>query len=249
VASCTRVHERSTAVADERSTASADLPRPVDLSRPVWSGELTVLRRVEPDDCEAFLAFESSTALQRSWERVTAPRSAENCREWLRQEAAKDPLDDNFVLAITDRENGGVIGCINTNQADAAAGRFNLGVVIAAGHQRKGYASEAGLLVLGYMFGERRYQKAQAYVHDFNKASQEILQQMGATLEGRLRRHDFFGGRYHDNLIYGMTAEEYFAAHGNGRAVQGGLRPMPASQRRERGGLDAAKAAGTPPSA
>ncbi|MDH2389101.1 GNAT family protein [Streptomyces sp. HNM0663] len=73
---------------------------------------------------------------------------------------------------------------------------------------------EAGLLVLGYMFGERRYQKAQAYVHDFNEVSQAGMLAFGAQLEGRLRRHDFFAGRYHDNLIFGLTAEEFFAAHG-----------------------------------
>ncbi|TDD92115.1 N-acetyltransferase [Actinomadura rubrisoli] len=185
-----------------------------DLSRPVWRGESTVLRRVEPSDWEVVLALESSSSYQRAWERVTAPRSPENCQEWLKKESAKDPLDDNFLLAITDRRHGFMVGCINTSQADPVAGRFYLGLAVAPEHQRRGYAWEAGLLVLGYMFGERRYQKAQAYVHDFNEASQTGMLAFGATLEGRLRRHDFFAGRYHDNLIFGLTAEEFFAAHG-----------------------------------
>ncbi|TDB91496.1 N-acetyltransferase [Actinomadura sp. KC216] len=122
---------------------------------------------------------------------------------------------DNFLLAITDRQHGGMVGCINTTQADPVAGRFYLGLAVAPEHQRKGYAWEAGILLLGYMFGERRYQKAQAYVHDFNEVSQAGMLAFGATLEGRLRRHDFFAGRYHDNLIFGLTAEEFFAAHGS----------------------------------
>ncbi len=193
---------------------------PMDLSLPVWEGERTVLRRLEPDDCEAFLALESLSFYQRAWERVTAPRSAEHCREWLRAEAARDPLDDNFMLAITDRKSRDLVGCVNTNQADPASGRFYLGLMVAPEHHRHGYALDAAKLVVGYMFGERRYQKVQAYVHDFNTASQTGLLAGGWTLEGRLRRHDFFGGQYHDNLIFGMTAEEYFDRYGTGRVAR-----------------------------
>lgn len=203
-------------------------PGPLDLSRPVWTAQNTVLRRVQPGDWEVVLALESSSSYQRSWERVTAPRSPDNCREWLKQEAAKDPLDDNFLLAITDRQHGGMVGCVNTTQADPVAGRFYLGMAVAPEHQRKGYAWEAGLLVLGYMFGERRYQKAQAYVHDFNEVSQAGMLAFGATLEGRLRRHDYFGGRYHDNLIFGLTAEEFFTAHATPQPAHEPLpRPRP----------------------
>lgn len=190
---------------------------PMDLSAPVWESEHVVLRGVEPEDWEAFLAFETSTPHQRAWERVTAPRSAENCREWLRREAAKDPLDDNRIVAIADRATGKVIGCLNCTQADPAAGRFNGGVTIAAEYHRGGYAREALLLGLGYMFGERRYQKCQVYIHDFNEASQALVRSVGFVQEGRLRRHDFFGGRYHDNLVFGLLAEECFQAHRTGR--------------------------------
>jgi len=192
---------------------------PMDLSTPLWAGEQVILRGVEPDDWDAFLGFESSSLYQRAWERVTAPRSAENCREWLRQEAAKDPSDDNRILVIADRERRAVVGCVNVTQADPIAGRFNAGVMIAPDHHRKGYAREAIILSLAYMFGERRYQKCQVYIHDFNEASQALVRSIGFTLEGRLRRHDFFGGRYHDNLVFGLLAEEYFAAYGTGRTA------------------------------
>ncbi|WP_369215530.1 GNAT family N-acetyltransferase [Streptomyces flavofungini] len=187
---------------------------PPELSRPAWTAENTVLRRVEPGDWEVILRLESSSPYQRAWERVTAPRSPDHCREWLKQEAARDPLDDNFFLAITDRRHGEMVGCVNTNQADPVAGRFYLGMAVAPEHQRKRYAWETGLLLFHYMFGERRYQKAQAYVHDFNQVSQAAMLAFGARLEGRLRRHDFIGGRYRDNLIFGLTSEEFYAGHG-----------------------------------
>jgi RimJ/RimL family protein N-acetyltransferase len=204
----------------------------MDLAAQLWAGEQVVLRGVEPGDWEAFLEFESSSLYQRAWERVTAPRSAENCRQWLSREAAKDPSDDNRILVITDRASGAVVGCVNVTQADPIAGRFNAGVMIGPEHHRKGYAREAIILGLGYMFAERRYQKCQVYIHDFNEASQALVRGIGFILEGRLRRHDFFGGRYHDNLIFGLTAEEYFAAHGtapNGasRCAGTGIAPRP----------------------
>ena len=83
------------------------------------------------------------------------------------------------------------------------------GVAVHPDHRRKGYASEAVRLVLRYYFHERRYQKVNASVYSFNQPSIQFHERFGFVLEGRLRRMIYSSGEYHDELIFGMTREEF----------------------------------------
>jgi RimJ/RimL family protein N-acetyltransferase len=65
------------------------------------------------------------------------------------------------------------------------------------------------LLVLRFMFDERRFQKCEARVYDYNSASISLHRKLGFVEEGRLRRHLFLAGEYRDEFIFGMTVEEF----------------------------------------
>jgi RimJ/RimL family protein N-acetyltransferase len=86
--------------------------------------------------------------------------------------------------------------------------------MVAEEHRHKGYASEAVFLILRYYFQERRYQKVNAMVDEFNEASLRLHRSLGFQQEGQLRRMAFTGGRYYDQLVFGMTREEFEQLHG-----------------------------------
>jgi RimJ/RimL family protein N-acetyltransferase len=65
------------------------------------------------------------------------------------------------------------------------------------------------LLVLRFMFDERRFQKCEARVYDYNSASISLHRKLGFVEEGRLRRHLFLAGEYRDEFVFGMTVEEF----------------------------------------
>jgi RimJ/RimL family protein N-acetyltransferase len=68
--------------------------------------------------------------------------------------------------------------------------------------------------LLRYGFQERRHQKCDsACTHD-NEASLRLHRKLGFVEEGRRRRQWFFDGRYHDDILFGMTAEEFEALSG-----------------------------------
>jgi len=54
-------------------------------------------------------------------------------------------------------------------------------------------------------------------VHANNPASITLHERLGFQLEGRLRRMIYTEGQYYDALCYGMTVEEFAAAHGTRR--------------------------------
>lgn len=63
--------------------------------------------------------------------------------------------------------------------------------------------------MLGYLFGERRYQKCTVGVYAFNEGSVAFHQALGFREEGRIRRAHFSAGRHWDEVVLGLTAEEY----------------------------------------
>jgi RimJ/RimL family protein N-acetyltransferase len=173
-----------------------------------WQGRLVRLRAMEPSDWEAYHAWNQDDEQARLLYSIPFPRSAEAMRRWAERTATQEPDGDNFRWVITDL-SGAVAGDLTTHDSDRRHGHFSYGISVAREHRRKGYASEAILLVLRYYFLELRYHKATVHVYDFNKPSLALHTKLGFREEGRLREMIFTNGRYHDKIIYGMTAEEF----------------------------------------
>lgn len=109
--------------------------------------------------------------------------------------------------------------------ANPTAGRFSYGIAIGHRHQRSGYASEAIVILLSFMFGERRYHKCEVGIYASNEASIALHHKLGFVDEGRLRDHEYFAGRHHDKALLG-------SAHGRPKSVSPcGPRINPPAQR------------------
>ncbi|MGW6442172.1 GNAT family N-acetyltransferase [Lentzea sp. NPDC055074] len=178
-----------------------------------WVGERVRLRGLEPEDWETFQRFDENTGDMRRMDRVHPPRSAAAQQEWARTTALKRPEGEALFLVVESLADGAVAGMVTTSETDQRAGRFMYGVAIGTEHKGRGYATEAVRLLLTYMFGERRFHKCEASVWGFNDASIALHRKLGFTEEGRLREHEFFAGRHHDVVLFGMTAAEFAARH------------------------------------
>ncbi|MBM7857434.1 GNAT family N-acetyltransferase [Lentzea nigeriaca] len=178
-----------------------------------WVGKLVRLRAVEPEDWEVFWRFDQNTVDGRRSDKIHPPRSASRQRQWAEQAALKEPDNDAFQLAIESLADGALVGALSTYFVDHRAGRFMYGIALGSEHHRRGYASDAVPLLLNHMFGERRLHKCEAGVWAFNEPSIALHRKLGFTEEGRLRDHEFFAGRHHDVVLFGMTAPEFAARH------------------------------------
>lgn len=179
----------------------------------IWQGHLVRLRGVEPGDWVTFQRWDQDTEIARLCYHIPFPRSEEGTRKFAAGAALAEPKGDAVWLMIVDVSTGEPVGNIKTLECDPRHGTFGYGLAVAREHWRKGYASEAICLVLAYYFRELRYQKVTAHVYAFNEASIRLHEKLGFQLEGQLRRMIFTGGTYHDELIFGMTAEEFARAH------------------------------------
>jgi RimJ/RimL family protein N-acetyltransferase len=173
-----------------------------------WQGARVRLRGIEPTDGEFFFAWNLDSEIARLVDVIWVPKSREAVQQWAEKIATQEVKDETYHWLIENRA-GTPVGIINTFECNRRAGTFKYGLAVQAEHQRQGYASDAIQLVLRYFFHELRYQKVTVHVYDFNQPSIGLHERLGFTLEGRLRRMGFTQGHYFDELLYGMTAEEF----------------------------------------
>ncbi|MFJ4923718.1 GNAT family N-acetyltransferase [Streptomyces sp. NPDC088725] len=198
-----------------------------------WTGERVRLRGIEPDDWTAFRRFaEDEEGLG---DVLNPPRSAEGYRAWATQQAAAASGGDCFQLAIEAVDTGETVGAVGSHHADPRAGWFEYGVTIGAGHRRNGYAAEAVVLLLRYMFAERRYHRCEARVFAHNEPSLALHRRFGFAEEGRLRDRVFLAGRHRDLVVMSMLAGEFAQLH-------------PVNERRTQSAGCAARLSGNSPS-
>lgn len=179
----------------------------------IWRGKLVRLRAVEPEDWEAHAAWNQDSAMSRSLAVVWPPTSAAQARAWAIEMSTRKSENDELAFEIEALDDGGLVGHIATHNCDRRAGTFAYGVATLAERRRRGYASEAILLVARYYFQELRYQKMNAQVYSFNAASLALHEKLGFTREGTLRRMIYTGGRHHDVVMFGMTDDEFTARY------------------------------------
>jgi RimJ/RimL family protein N-acetyltransferase len=156
--------------------------------------------------------WHADTEGERRTYHVPLPFSQARIRKSAEEHAEQLPNQDNFkgIISLLD---GSAIGVISANDADRAQGTFSIAYYVEPEYRRRGYCTEAALILLRFYFLERRYQKANIAMYDFNIESQGVAEKLGFQFEGRQRRMQYTNGTYCDLLHYGLTIEEFREKH------------------------------------
>lgn len=177
-----------------------------------WEGEKIRLRPLREADWEILLTERRDSEAIRNFEPgIQLPTSEEQMQAWVRETAAK-PLQPNgsdplyFIVETLEGEPAGFAAIQDQNPQ---AGTFALALYVFRPYWRRGYAREALRMMMRYGFHELRYQKANSATIDSNEPSIKMHIALGFELEGRIRRNVFTGGEYHDEVLFGMTREEF----------------------------------------
>jgi RimJ/RimL family protein N-acetyltransferase len=182
-----------------------------DYSHYFWQGGKTRLRPLRVEDAEqSFISSLDSPSRQLLQLGVELPTSVELQRTELEKFAGCKDADGVIVFAIENFE-GDNVGAISLHSRDEKNGLYSFGVSIDRKYRRQGYAQDAVRILLRYGFLERRYQKCNSACPHSNDASIGLHKNLGFTEEGRRRRQVFFNGEYHDDVLFGMTREEFGA--------------------------------------
>lgn len=102
-----------------------------------------------------------------------------------------------------------MIGCIGLVNIDAENDHAEIGYILLPEFQGKGFMHEAMQAVIDFSFEKLGVHRLSGNVDPENTASSKVLEKCGFKLEGHLREHEIFEGRYLDSLIYGLLNREY----------------------------------------
>lgn len=176
-----------------------------------WTGSRVRLRSIEPEDSTALMRFAGDE--EGLGDLLHPPRSVEYFHSRAKEQAAATQAGDRFAMVIESIETSDAVGIVASHEADPNMGWFEYGVTLGEDHRRKGYATEAVVMLLRFMFAERRYHRCEARILAHNTASLELHRRLGFVEEGRLRDRAYFGGRHHDLVVMGILAEEFVRLH------------------------------------
>ncbi len=181
----------------------------LDYSRYFWQGEKIRLRPMRAEDAEqTFISSLDSPARQFLQLGIELPTSTDLQKSFLEKYVGCQDTGGEVMFTIETME-GTNVGGISLHGRDEKNGVFSFGIVLGREHRGKGYAEEALRILLKYGFWERRYQKCNSACAQTNDASIALHKKVGFVEEGRRRRQFFFAGQYHDEVLFGMTREEF----------------------------------------
>ena len=173
-----------------------------------WQGNKICLRAMEESDADFFYETLQDMDIQKNESDIRVPMSQKACADFAMEQASKGNDNTSPFLIIEDKDKNRV-GMASPSIEDSRVGVFTTGIFIKPEFQRKGYAKEAIFMILKFYFYQLRCQKFNASVYSYNEPSNSLCQKMGLVVEGRRRNTVFTDGKFYDEILYGLTKDEF----------------------------------------
>jgi RimJ/RimL family protein N-acetyltransferase len=157
-------------------------------------GRQVRLRELDPADHRTLAGFDRDSARIGGYRHRAAHRAS---------------ADEDLQLAIETLRGGVLVGSISVVQG--GLGRFSYGIGIGSPHRCCGYAADAVVALLAFMFGQRGYHKCEVSIYGGNFASLALHGSLGFREEGRPRDSELLRGEIKYPVLMGITAHEFAA--------------------------------------
>ena len=182
-----------------------------DTSSYFWQGEKIRLRPMHKEDVTLWLEEDTdSEGIRTLNPGIELPKTIKDAEAFAEKYADFNNSEERIMFSIQTLD-GELVGGINLNGIDQRNGTFNIGLRLYRPFRGQGYAMEAKTILLHYAFYELRLHKYNTRVLETNEAMIRHAQRLGCQQEGRIREWVFTNGRYHDDLLFGLTKEEFEA--------------------------------------
>lgn len=173
-----------------------------------WQNDLVRLRAWSEDDWgwDYYNNFDSE-ALRLADCEIALPPTTYASEEFT--EAIKNFSTEGRTYFAIETLDGIHVGRINLNSVDEQNGTFEIAILIDRDYRGRGYGTSAMKIVLKYAFMERRLNKYCASILDNNLGSINMHKKLGCDQEGLCKQNIYTNGRYHDEVLFGLTKDMY----------------------------------------
>ena len=179
--------------------------------------ERLIIRKYEKGDGEDYFSlFERNNNREELKEHVDEAKSVttqEQAEIRIREHEAEWIARRRLVLGVWLKETKECIGQIWIEPNKWEVPSFELGYFTDAGYQRRGYALEASIRSLKFLFEDLNAHKVIIITHDTNEKSWKLAERLGFQKEAHFRESHIEDGKRWGILYYGMLKEEYKATY------------------------------------
>jgi RimJ/RimL family protein N-acetyltransferase len=117
-----------------------------------------------------------------------------------------DNLSPEERWFLVEKKDGSKVGSISHRPVGRTQ---EIGYAILPSERKKGYCSEAVMIMVDYLFLSKDIIRVQAHADVRNEVSQEVLEKAGFKKEGVIRKDAFFYGELRDCCLYSILREEW----------------------------------------
>lgn len=132
------------------------------------------------------------------------PRLLLSAAEAVEAYKGRTTTDSNQRFTICNKRDKTPVGMTNYFDLNNLNRSAELGLLIDHDMRKKGFGSEALMILIDYLFDYRGLYKVHAQTAEFNKGTIALLESLGFHRDGVLRSHYFYDANFHDGYIYSL---------------------------------------------
>lgn len=169
-------------------------------------GEKVVLRAIEMEDLEFLREMVNDPDMEHLVVGWSFPVSRYEQQKWY-ERTILDKLNLRFVIQNEDEKT---IGLATLDSIDWKNRKAHHGMKLGAKALRgRGYGTDTVMTIMRYAFEELQLNRLDSSWFEYNMASQRLYTKCGWVVEGKVRQSVFKKNAYHDEIIVGVTRDDY----------------------------------------
>jgi len=171
------------------------------------------LRPLEREDLPRYQELFSEPETNLSYGKLGVPESLAKLQR--RFDEGEFDTADRYLHLVMETEGTLIGAMVLRNEENLPSRSATFGIIIGdpAYHDR-GYGTEASTLLLDYAFAVLGYHKINLDFFEYNARARAMYEKLGFVIEGRRRENHWSRGRFWDDILMGITAEEWWTRHG-----------------------------------
>ena len=176
-------------------------------------GSRVRLRPLEREDLPRYQELFSEPETNLSYGKLGVPESLAKLQR--RFDEGEFDTADRYLHLVMETEGTLIGAMVLRNEENLPSRSATFGIIIGdpAYHDR-GYGTEASTLLLDYAFAVLGYHKINLDFFEYNARARAMYEKLGFVIEGRRRENHWSRGRFWDDILMGVTAEEWWTRHG-----------------------------------
>lgn len=178
------------------------------MEQPILETERLILRPFVDGDAPRVAQLAGDKTVSDTTLRIPYPYSEAMVLGWIGKHGSIRDRGLALFYAIDLKESAELVGSIGID-VYLIDSRATIGYWVGKNYWNRGYATEAGSILLEYVFNVMKFHRVDSHHFARNEASGRVLEKLGMKREGLLREHILNSGSWEDVIEYGILDSEY----------------------------------------